>query len=249
MSLPNVVSRDEWVAARKELLAEEKAMTRARDDLNARRRMLPMVRVDKDYVFHGPAGEASLLDLFEGRRQLIVRHFMFGPDWDTGCPSCTAGADELSEGLLRHLHARETSFAVVARAPYEKLAAYREERGWTFFPFYSSYGSDFNYDYHVTLDETVAPLEYNYRTKAEHEAAGTTGYVAGEQPIEQPGESYFLRDGDAVFHTYSVFARGSEATGGSYAYLDQTALGRQEEWEEPKGRAADPHRAVPDFAN
>ena len=100
----------------------------------------------------------------------------------------------------------------------------------------------------MTLDESVAPVEYNYRTKAEHEAAGTLGYVEGDQPIEQPGESYFLRDGDEVFHTYSVYARGAEATGGSYYFLDQTALGRQEEWEEPKGRAVDPHGAIPDFA-
>lgn len=248
MSLPPVVSRAEWVAARKELLAEEKAMTRARDRLNAKRRMLPMVRVEKDYVFHGANGEASLLDLFEGRRQLIVRHFMFGPDWDTGCPSCTAAADELCEGILRHLHARETTMAVVARAPYPTFAAYAAERGWSF-PVYSSHGSDFNYDYHVTLDESVAPLEYNYRTRAEHEAAGTPGYVEGEQPIEQPGESFFLRDGAAVYHTYSAYARGAEATaGGSYFFLDHTALGRQEAWEEPKGRADDPHGAVPNFA-
>jgi predicted dithiol-disulfide oxidoreductase (DUF899 family) len=247
MSLPNVVSRDEWLAARKELLADEKAMTRARDELNVKRRMMPMVRLEKDYVFHGQDGEVGLLDLFDGRRQLIVRHFMFGPTWDTGCPSCTAGADELSEGLLKHLHARETTLVVIARAPIEKLERYRADHGWTF-PFYSSHGSDFNYDFHVTLDEAVAPVEYNYRTKAEHEAAGTTGYVDGERPVEQPGESYFLRDGDAVFHTYSVYARGAEATGGSYYFLDQTALGRPEEWEEPKGRAADPHGAIPNFA-
>src|SRR6478672_636030 len=103
MSLPRIVPRDEWTAARKELLAEEKAMTRARDELSTKRRMLPMVRVAKDYTFHGPEGDVSLLDLFDGRRQLIVRHFMFGPDWDTGCPGCTAGADEMSDGLLRHL--------------------------------------------------------------------------------------------------------------------------------------------------
>jgi predicted dithiol-disulfide oxidoreductase (DUF899 family) len=248
MSLPPIVSRAEWVVARKELLTEEKAMTRARDRLNAKRRMLPMVRVEKDYVFHGADGEASLLDLFEGRRQLIVRHFMFGPDWDTGCPSCTAAADELCAGILRHLHARETTMAVVARAPYPTFAAYAAEHGWSF-PVYSSHGSDFNYDYHVTLDESVAPLEYNYRTRAEHEAAGTTGYVEGEQPIEQPGESFFLRDGAAVYHTYSAYARGAEATaGGSYFFLDHTALGRQEAWEEPKGRADDPHGAVPNFA-
>jgi len=247
MTLPDIVSPEEWRVARVALLAREKQYRRDLDALNADRRRLPMVRVEKDYRFVGPAGEVGLSDLFEGRRQLIVRHFMFGPDWETGCPSCTAGVDELADGLLRHLEARETTLVVVARAPFEKLARYRAERGWTV-PFYSSHGSDFNYDFHVTLDEAVAPVEYNYRTRAEHLAAGTPGYVEGDEPIEQPGESYFLRDGDAVFHTYSVYARGSEAAGGSYAFLDQTALGRQEEWEEPKGRADDPHRAIPDFA-
>jgi len=118
MSLPQIVSREEWTRARKELLAKEKAMTRARDELNVARRMLPMVRIEKDYVFHGPDGDVTLLDLFEGRRQLIVRHFMFGPDWETGCPSCSAGVDELADGLLRHLEARETTLVVVARAPF-----------------------------------------------------------------------------------------------------------------------------------
>ena len=247
MSLPLVVSRNEWLVARKALLAKEKEFTHQRDALSADRRRLPMVKIDKDYVFDGPDGKASLLDLFDGRRQLIVGHFMFDPSWDDGCPSCTAGADEISDGLLDHLHTRDTTLVVVARAPFEKLQRYKADRGWTF-PFYSSHGSDFNYDFHVTLDESVAPVEYNYRTKAEHEAAGTTGYVEGEQPIEQPGESYFLRDGDFAFHTYSVYARGAEATGGSYYFLDHTALGRQEEWEEPKDRATEPHRAIPSFA-
>jgi predicted dithiol-disulfide oxidoreductase (DUF899 family) len=247
MALPQIVSRDEWVAARKALLAEEKALTRQRDALNAARRGLPMVRIEKDYAFTGPDGRASLLDLFEGRRQLMVTHFMFGPDWDAGCPGCTASADEISDGLLRHLHARDTTLVVISRAPLEKLARYKAERGWTF-PWYSSYGTDFNYDFHVTLDETVAPVEYNYRNKAEHEAAGTAGYVMGEAPIERPGMSCFLRDGDAVFHTYSAYARGDEATGGAYYYLDLTALGRQEDWEEPKGRATAPHDASPDFS-
>jgi predicted dithiol-disulfide oxidoreductase (DUF899 family) len=247
MSLPEIVSREQWLEQRTALLEDEKAMTRARDELSAKRRRLPMVRIDKPYVFHGPGGDVGLLDLFEGRRQLIVRHFMFGPDWDTGCPSCTAGADELCDGLLRHLRARETTLVVVARAPLEKLERYKAEHGWTF-PWYSSYGSDFNYDFHVTLDESVAPVEYNYRSQAEHERAGTGGYVEGEQPIEQPGESYFLRDGDTAFHTYSTYARGAEATGGSYYFLDLSALGRQEAWEEPKGRSDDPHKAVPSFA-
>jgi predicted dithiol-disulfide oxidoreductase (DUF899 family) len=248
MSLPQVVSRDEWLVARKELLAREKELTRRRDALNAERRRLPMVEIEKDYVFIGPEGEASLLDLFDGRRQLIVGHFMFDPSWDEGCSSCSAGADEISNGLLEHLRARDTSLVEVSRAPLEKIERYKASRGWTF-PWYSSYGSDFNYDFHVTLDESVTPVEYNYRTKAEHEQEGTSYYVEGEQPIEAPGSSYFLRDGDRVFHTYSTYARGAEMTGGSYYFLDLTALGRQEDWEEPKGRATSAHAAIPNFSD
>jgi predicted dithiol-disulfide oxidoreductase (DUF899 family) len=247
MSLPNVVSRDEWLAARKELLAKEKELTRRRDALNVERRMLPMVAIEKEYVFEGPDGAATLLDLFEGRRQLIVAHFMFDPSWDDGCPSCTAGADEMSPGLLAHLHARDTTLAYVSRAPLAKLEDYKARRGWTF-PWYSSYGSDFNYDFHVTLDESVAPMEYNYRTPEEHRQAGTAYYIEGDQPMEMPGSSYFLRDGERIFHTYSTFGRGAEQTGGSYYFLDLTALGRQEDWEEPKRRADDAHGASPDFS-
>jgi predicted dithiol-disulfide oxidoreductase (DUF899 family) len=237
MRLPQVVSREEWLTARKELLAREKELTRQRDKLNADRRRLPMVRIDKEYVFEGPDGKASLLDLFEGRRQLIVGHFMFDPSWDEGCSSCTAGADEISEGLLEHLHVRDTTFVYVSRAPLAKIEAYKASKGWTF-PWYSSYGSDFNYDFHVTLDETVVPVEYNFRTDVED-----------EQPFEAPGRSCFLREGNSVFHTYSVYARGLETVGGSYYFLDETALGRQEEWEEPKGRAADARGAIPDFSS
>src|SRR4249919_157661 len=140
MSLPDVVSREEWLEARKALLAREKEMTRAIDALNADRRRLPMVLVDKDYRFQGPDGEVGLLDLFEGRRQLFLQHFMFDPGWEDGCPSCTAAADEVSDGLLRHLAARDTSFAVVSRAPLDKLERYQAKRGWTF-PWYSSSGS------------------------------------------------------------------------------------------------------------
>src|SRR5437660_4671077 len=195
MSLPQVVSRDEWLTARNALLAKEKDLTRRRDALNTERRMLPMVKIDKDYVFDGPNGKAGLLDLFDGRRQLIVRHFMFDPSWDDGCPSCTAGADEICDGLLDHLHTRDTTFVVVSRAPLAKIEDYKTRRGWTF-PWYSSYESDFNYDFHVTLDESVAPVVYNYRTKEEHERLGTSVYVEGEQPVEDPGRSCFLRDGD-----------------------------------------------------
>ncbi|MDQ1411906.1 MAG: hypothetical protein QOE07_494 [Acidimicrobiaceae bacterium] len=247
MSLPDVVSRDEWLAARKELLAKEKAFTRQRDALSADRRRLPMVRIEKEYAFTGPDGPATLVDLFAGRRQLIVGHFMFDPSWEDGCPSCSAGADELSSGHLAHLHARDTTFVYVSRAPIEKIERYKARKGWSF-PWYSSYGSAFNYDFHVTLDESVTPVEYNFRTKAEHEQAGTGGYVDGEQPIEGPGRSCFLRDGDLIFHTYSVYARGLETIGGSYYLLDETALGRQEEWEEPAGRATDARGAVPNFS-
>jgi len=246
MTLPTIVSRDEWLPARRELLAREKAFTHARDELNAERRRLPMVEIDKEYVFDGPDGKASLVDLFEGRRQLIVQHFMFHPDWEDGCPSCTAGADEMSDGLRRHLAARQTSLVYVSRAPIEKIERYKAKRGWTF-PWYSSFHSDFNYDFHVTLDESVTPVEYNYRTNAEYQAMGDHEFATEGQPVERPGSSYFLRDGDRVFHTYSTFARGTEQTGGSYYFLDLTALGRQEDWEEPKGRADLPRGAVPVF--
>ena len=248
MSLPQVVSRDEWIVARKELLAKEKELTRRRDALNAERRELPMVRIDKEYVFEGPEGRVGLVDLFAGRRQLIVGHFMFDPGWEDGCPSCSAGADEISPGLLAHLHSRDTTLVEVSRAPLDTIERYKARKGWAF-PWYSSHGSDFNYDFHVTLDESVAPLEYNFRTKAEYEQAGTSAFLEGGQPIEMPGTSYFVRDGDVVFHTNSTYARGAEMTGGSYYWLDLTALGRQEDWEEPKGRAAGAHGASPDFSD
>jgi predicted dithiol-disulfide oxidoreductase (DUF899 family) len=248
MSLPNVVSREHWRAARIALLEQEKALTKARDALNVRRRELPMVEIDKSYVFEGPDGPASLLDLFEGRLQLILGHFMFDPSWDDGCPSCSAGCDEVSDGLLAHLHARDTTLAYVGRARLETIEDYKARKGWTF-PFYSSHGSDFNYDFHVTLDAAVAPVEYNFRSAEEHAANGLEFFTdASQHPIEMPGASFFLREGDRVFHTNSTYARGAEMTGGSYYFLDLTALGRQEDWEQPKGRAASAHAAQPDFA-
>jgi predicted dithiol-disulfide oxidoreductase (DUF899 family) len=247
MSLPRIAPQEEWLAARRDLLTKEKELTRARDALNIERRMLPRVEVEKEYVFEGPDGEVRLLDLFEGRRQLIVGHFMFDPAWEDGCPSCSAGADEVSDGLLEHLRTRDTTLAFVSRAPLAKLERYKAKKGWRF-PWYSSHGGDFNYDFHVTLDESVAPVEYNYRSAVEHARAGMTLFVEAEQPIEMPGTSCFLREGDRVFHTYSSYARGAEMTGGSYYFLDLTALGRQEEWEEPKGRADAARAARPDFA-
>ncbi|MGD0379606.1 MAG: DUF899 domain-containing protein [Acidimicrobiales bacterium] len=245
MSLPEVVTRARWVEKRRELLAEEKAMTRARDALNTKRRQLPMVEIDKDYVFEAHSGTVRLADLFDGHRQLVVQHFMFDPAWEDGCPSCTAAADEISPGLLGHLRARDTNLVVVSRAPLDKIERYKAKRGWTF-PWYSSFGSDFNYDFNVTIDASVAPVMWNFRTLEELEPLGM-GWL-GEGSSEQPGYSMFLRDGDAIFHTYSLYARGAEMLGGSYAFLDMTALGRQEEWEEPKGRATDPRGAVPDFS-
>jgi predicted dithiol-disulfide oxidoreductase (DUF899 family) len=247
MSLPSVVSREEWVAARKALLAKEKAFTKQRDALNTERRELPMVEIERDYVFDGPDGKVRLLDMFDGRRQLILVHFMFDPSWDDGCPSCTAGADEVSDGFIRHLNARDTSLAYVSRAPFPKIENYKQRQGWTF-PWYSSFGSDFNYDFHVTLDENVAPVEYNYRTQQEWKARGATLYTEDGNSVEDPGRSYFLRVDDRVFHTYSVFARGMESVGGSYYFLDETALGRQEDWEEPKGRVESAHANTPDFS-
>jgi predicted dithiol-disulfide oxidoreductase (DUF899 family) len=172
---------------------------------------------------------------------------MFNPSWEDGCPSCTAGIDELSAGFLDHLHMRDTTFAMVSRAPLPKLERWRAVRGWDV-PWYSSFGSDFNLDFGVTIDESVGADTYNYRTRAEYEAMGSDFFDA-EQPFEMPGRSCFLRVDDRVFHTYSQYARGLESTGGSYYFLDLTALGRQEEWEEPKGRSASARAAIPDFAS
>lgn len=208
MDYPQIVSREEWLVAREALLLKEKAATRARDQLNTERRRLPMVSIDKRYVFEGSGGRASLLDLFEGRSQLIVYHFMFDPGWDEGCPSCSFIVDHI--GPLAHLHARDTSLAVISRAPLTKSLPFKTRMGWTI-PWFSSYGSDFNYDFHFTSDEG-----------------------------EDGGVSVFLREGENIFHTYSTTARGTDLLHGAYVYLDLTPLGRQEYWEEPSGRSNSP---------
>jgi predicted dithiol-disulfide oxidoreductase (DUF899 family) len=232
MSLPQVVSRDEWLAARKQLLTREKEATRARDALSAARRRLPMVRVEKDYTFTGPDGQVSLLDLFDGRRQLIVYHFMFDPRWDEGCQGCTGYTDAL--GDLSQLQERDTSFVLISRAPLEKLEAYKAKRGWDR-PWYSSFGSDFNYDYHATHDASVTPIEHNYRSAAELEQMGTPVH-ADDGPSESHGLSVFFRLDDAVFHTYSTYARGVEGLSNDYSLLDVTPYDRQEDWEDsPSG--------------
>jgi predicted dithiol-disulfide oxidoreductase (DUF899 family) len=237
MSLPEVVSRDEWLAARTELLTREKELTRQRDALNADRRRLPMVRVDKDYKFDGPDGQVGLADLFDGCTQLVVQHLMFDPDWDNPCPGCTAFLDEMAPAVLTHLRSRDTTFVGVSRAPLAKLTGAKERKGW-FLPWYSSFGSDFNYDFNVTLDESVAPIVYNYRPET----------IDGSS-AEVPGTSCFVRTDDGIFHTYSTFARGGDQLGSSYSFLDLTAFGRSEDWEEPKGRVAKPHGADPTFTD
>jgi predicted dithiol-disulfide oxidoreductase (DUF899 family) len=239
MSLPQVVSREEWIAARRRLLAQEKELTRRHDALNADRRRLPMVKVEKDYVFEGPDGPVALAGLFGDKKQLIVQHVMLGPDWDQPCPGCSAALDELSQGVLDHVGARETAFVLASRAPYDKIAAVASERGWSVVPWYSTYGSDFNRDYQVTLDE--GQMEYNYRPEP--------GLLGGERSAEMPGYSCFLREGDEIFHTYSAYSRGTEYVGNAYTFLDMTALGRQEDWEEPKGRVAPVRGGDPTFTS
>jgi predicted dithiol-disulfide oxidoreductase (DUF899 family) len=228
MALPEVVSRDQWLEARVRLLAEEKELTRRRDALNSERRRLPMVRIEKNYVFDGLQGPVTLAELFGGSRQLIIQHIMFGPDWNAACPVCTNFINALSRPVLDRLRSRETAYALVSRAPLAKLEAYRARHGWTV-PWYSSFGSDFNYDFQVTLDEAVPQVQYNYRSQPD--------LLGGERSCEMPGASCFLQDGGEIYHTYSAYARGLDHTDLPYALLDLTALGRQEDWEEPKGRA------------
>ncbi|MGH9047781.1 MAG: DUF899 domain-containing protein [Acidimicrobiales bacterium] len=247
MSLPDVVSREEWLVKRRELLMREKEHTRLGDRINADRRRLPMVEITKEYRFAGPAGTASLLDLFKEHRQLVIQHFMFDPSWEKGCPSCTASVDETSGGLLTHLRSRSTNFALVSRAPLSMIEPYRSAHGWEL-DWYSSFGTDFNYDFHVTLDASVAPVQFNYRDETELATSGFEWMLdSSAQPMEQPGVSCFLRDEERVFHTYSSFGRGVEGLGGSYPVLDLTALGRQEAWEEPKGRVGQPLENEPNF--
>lgn len=235
MTMPEITDHETWFAAATELLTREKAVRRELDDLAASRRQLPMVRVEADYRFYGPDGERTLPQLFGDHRQLIVQHFMFDPSWDEGCGSCTAMAGSAATPItLEHLARRGTAFAAVSRAPWPRLQAYQQDQGWTF-PWYSSYGSDFNWDFHVSFDPDVAPATFNYRDEAQLRAHGMgwlTTYTG-----EQPGISCFLRQGEEIFHTYSTYARGIEPMLPAYHLLDLTALGRQEEWEQPHGRA------------
>jgi predicted dithiol-disulfide oxidoreductase (DUF899 family) len=225
---PKIVSHDEWACARLDHLAHEKALTKELDRLRAERRRLPMEKIGKSYTFEGPKGKVSLLGLFEGRRQLIVYHFMFDPKWEKGCVGCTGYIDAL--GDLSMLHARNTTFVAVSRAPLTKLEEYKMRRHWDV-PWFSSFDNDFNYDFHVTLDESVTPIQYNYRSAADWDARN------GRHPQgEEHGLSVFFRLGDEVFHTYSAYARGTESLTDAYSLLDTTPYGRQEDFEEsPSG--------------
>lgn len=213
-----IVSREEWTEARKALMAQEKELTRARDRLSQARRALPWVRVEKAYVFDSPEGRQSLADLFRGRNQLVVQHFMFAPDWREGCKSCSFWADGF-ERIIPHLAARDTTLVAVSRAPLEKLAAFRRRMGWTF-DWVSSEGCDFNYDYAVSFTPEQIKSGgkvYNF---------GTSGFGIEEAP----GISVFYRDANGdIFHTYSCFARGLDMMNATYQYLDLTPLGRHEE--------------------
>src|SRR5262249_23308029 len=219
INYPQVVAREEWLNARLDLLEREKELTRVRDRINTVRRELPMVRIEEKYVFDSPDGPKSLLDLFAGRLQLIVYHFMWhweeGQPLDNPCPGFASWADQIGRGHFNGLRSRNTTLVLVSRAPLAKILPFKMRMAWTI-PWYSSFGNSFNYDFHVTLDSSVATVIYNYRTPEEHENAGTSYYLQGEQPFDLPGMSFFLRKGDEVYDTYSTYGRGCETAGGSY---------------------------------
>ena len=220
---PRVVSAAEWLAARKELQAAEEAAVRMLQQIASRRREMPAVQIEKDYVLEGPAGQVGLPDLFEGRTQLIVQHFMFDPAWEEGCPVCSYQADTV--GPLAHLHARNTTYAAVSRAPIGRIEPFRQRMGWTF-PWYSSFGSDFNYDFQVTHDEGVRPIEYNFLSVQQ---LIDRGEPWAARPGEMGGISVFLRDGDTVLRTWSGYGPVIELLCGTDTLLDLTPLGRQDE--------------------
>ena len=222
MNATPVVSRDEWLAARRTLLRREKEITHLRDAVSEEVRRLPRVEVDREYVFDGPDGPVRLIDLFGPHPQLVVYHFMFAPEWEEGCKSCSYVMDNLS-GALAHLGARDTAFAAISRAPLEKLQGFKERLGWTF-PWYSSGGNTFNYDFHVTLDEGAGSVEYNFEPAADLVARGEVPSTNAEMP----GLSVFVREGDRVFHTYSAYQRGLDTFLNTYNLLDVTPLGRNE---------------------
>jgi predicted dithiol-disulfide oxidoreductase (DUF899 family) len=217
-------TREEWRQARLDLLKAEKEVTRLNDDLARQRRELPWVRVDEDYTFDTEQGEATLADLFSGRSQLLMYHFMFDPSWDEACPSCSSIADGFNQTHL-HLQNHDVAFTAVSRAPIDKLLACQDRMGWSF-PWASSASSRFNYDFHTTIDASVVPVEYNYRDLAELEQA--EGESWRDWSGEMPGLSAFALDDDVVYHTYSAYARGFDAIWTMWQWLDRAPLGRNE---------------------
>jgi predicted dithiol-disulfide oxidoreductase (DUF899 family) len=218
LSSAKVVSSEQWLAARKELLKKEKEFTRLRDEVSRQRRELPWEKVEKQYVFDGPGGKERLTDLFGGRSQLMVYHFMFGPGWEQGCPSCSFLADHF-DGALVHLAARDVRLVVVSRAPIAEIEAFKKRMGWRFH-WVSSFGTDFNYDFHVsfTTDElNKGEMIYNYQVQ--------------KFPSEEgPGASAFYKDpAGNIFHTYSTYGRGLDILLGAYNWLDMAPKGRDEE--------------------
>jgi predicted dithiol-disulfide oxidoreductase (DUF899 family) len=214
----NIVSHEEWIAARKELLKKEKESTRLRDQLSAERRQLPWVQIKQNYAFDAPGGKVALADLFAGRNQLVIYHFMFGPDWQEGCPSCSFVSDHI-DGALPHLAARDVTLVAVSQAPLAKIEAFKRRMGWRF-QWVSSYGGDFNADFHVSFTmEEIAQGKVNYN------------YTIQEFPsAEAPGLSVFYKDGaGGVFHTYSTYGRGVELLMGTYRILDLVPKGRDED--------------------
>lgn len=216
-----------WEAAQKAFLVKEKHLTREREALAAQRRALPWTAVDTRYVFDAPSGKVALADLFQGRRQLVVYHFMFDPDWEEGCPGCSFVADNI-DGAAAHLAARDTSLVYVSRAPLAKLLAFKQRMGWTI-PWVSSLHNTFNFDFRVTMDETKGSTRYNYQDAGKPQDDGTIKHAKGEMP----GATAFLRDGDAIYRTFSVYGRGLEPMLNTYNFLDLTALGRQEDADHP----------------
>lgn len=212
MSLPQVISRGDWLIGRQEVLAQASMTARLRDAVDAQRRRLPMVRLDKGYDFEGPGGKSTLLDLFDGLRRLLVCHFMLDPGGDQGCANCSAAAEEVSIDLLARLRARDTAFIAVSRAPLAEIEEYKARRGWVF-PWYSCFGSDFNYDFHATRDDSLTSVDY--------QSGGGAWRYAGAQS----GRSAFSGDGSRLFHTYSMFARRSESLDSWCYWLDLTARG------------------------
>jgi predicted dithiol-disulfide oxidoreductase (DUF899 family) len=215
----NVVEHDEWLEARKELLEKEKEFTRLRDQLTEQRHALPWEAVEKEYVFDGPNGKETLAELFDGRSQLLVYHFMFGPDWEVGCPICSFWADNF-EPAVQHLKHRDVTMIAISRAPFEKIAAYKKRMGWGF-KWVSSFENDFNFDYAVSFNREEPEVVHNYRP------------ITPPDNEEHAGVSVFYKDNGRVFHTYSTYSRGLDLLNTTYNYLDHVPKGRDEDGRGP----------------